>query len=303
MAAPQSEQEPAEPAGATVRAGGLDVGYLDGGDGVPLVLVHGGESDRTQFTALRGLLGAGIRAVSYDQRDSGITVNPPVPYTLPDLADDLAALLDALGLPRAHLLGTSFGGAVAQHAALRHPGRVASLVLVATTPSYAMGAEAIDELLGMDHEQRQRAAADFFFTPEGPAGLRAAPGRTLTARTPEQSARRHAVARQHEIRDRLGEITAPTLIVHGTADRLAPYAGAVLMARRMPNAELHAIEGGRHGIAVEFADTVARRVRGFLGVTAHEPPGARPDSAPVTEPSGPDAPPAAAAPGDTAPRP
>ncbi|MFD4260224.1 alpha/beta fold hydrolase [Streptomyces sp. NPDC058534] len=253
----------------TVRAGDLDVGIIDSGDGVPLVLVHGGESDRTQFATLRARLGAGIRAISYDQRDSGITVNPPNPYTLAVLADDLVALLDAMGLQRAHLLGTSFGGAVAQHVALRHPARVASLVLVATTPSFAMGSEAIDELLNMSHEDRQKSAPGYFFTPEGQAEQRARPTRTLTRRDPEQSARRHDVARQHEVRDSLGEITAPTLIVHGTEDRLAPYDGAVLMERRMPNAELRSIEGGRHGIAVEFADTVAHWVREFLGVNGH----------------------------------
>ncbi|AXK33540.1 alpha/beta hydrolase [Streptomyces armeniacus] len=268
MATQQAGRESAGPAGSTVRAGELEVGFIDEGEGPPLVLVHGGESDRTQFATLRARLGAGIRAVSYDQRDSGITVNPPVPYTLEVLADDLAAFLDALGLRRAHLLGTSFGGAVAQHAALRHPERVASLVLVATTPSFAIGSEAIDELLNMTHEERQKAAPEFFFTPEGQAELRARPVRTLTARTPEQSARRHEVARQHEVRDRLAEIAAPTLIVHGTADRLAPYDGAVLMEQRIPNAALRSIDGGRHGIAVEFADTVGRWVREFLGVDA-----------------------------------
>lgn len=255
--------------GLTTRAGDLDVGVIDsGGDGVPLVLVHGGESDRTQFTALRELLGTGIRAISYDQRDSGITTNPPKPYTLADLADDLVDLLDALGLERANLLGTSFGGAVAQHVALRHPDRVASLILVATTPSFALGGEALDELLHMTHEERVAAAADFFFTPTGQAERGLRPSRTLTKRTPEQSARRHDAARQHEIQDRLGEITARTLIVHGTADRLATYVGALLMDERMPNAELRSIEDGRHGIAVEFAGQIARWVREFLGVDA-----------------------------------
>ncbi|CAM4079581.1 alpha/beta fold hydrolase [Kibdelosporangium persicum] len=266
MATRQEMHEPAETAGSTVRAGDLEVGVIDsGGDGVPLVLVHGGESDRTQFTKLRTHLGPGIRAISYDQRDSGITVNPPVPYTFDVLADDLVALLDALGLRDAHLLGTSFGGALAQHAALRHPDRVASLILVATTPSFAMNHEAIDELLNMTHSERVIAAPDFFFTPEYPGERRA---RTLTARTPEQSARRHDVARQHEVRDRLGEITAPTLVVHGTDDRLALYTGAVLMEHQIPHAELRSIQGGRHGIAVEFPDQIARWVREFLGVDA-----------------------------------
>lgn len=268
MATQQEKLDPAVAASSTVRAGDLDVGVIDGGgDGVPLVLVHGGESDRTQFAVIRAELGEGIRAISYDQRDSGITVNPPVPYTLEVLADDLAALLDALGLPSAHLLGTSFGGAVAMHAALRHPERVASLILVATTPSFALTGSATDELLDMTHEERAKAAPGFFFT-DARAELRTQPARTLTPRTPEQSARRHDAARQHEVRDRLGEITARTLIVHGTDDRLATYDGALQMQATIPNAELRPIEGGRHGIAVEFAGEVARSVREFLGVDA-----------------------------------
>jgi pimeloyl-ACP methyl ester carboxylesterase len=215
----QVEQEPAGSA-TSIRAGELEVGYIDGGSGVPLVLVHGGESDRTRFATLRAHLGAGIRAISYDQRDSGITVNPPVPYTLGDLADDLVALLDALGLQRAHVLGTSFGGAVAQHAALRHPDRVASLILVATTPSFALCPRTVNELFDMSHDDRQKAVKDFFVTPEGQTELHTRAAQTLAYRDPEKSGRRHDAARQHEVRDRLGEITAPTLIVHGTSDLL-----------------------------------------------------------------------------------
>ncbi|XRQ09165.1 alpha/beta fold hydrolase [Actinomadura welshii] len=262
----------AEAAGTTIRAGELDVGYIDDGDGVPLVLIHGGEGDRTAYATLRGHLGAGIRAISYDQRDSGITVNPPVPYTLSDLGDDVADLLDALGLESAHLLGTSFGGAVAQHAALRHPGRVASLVLIATTPSFALGADAINELLNLSYDDLRTAVDDYFVTPEGQARIGARAAQTLMTRDPEQRARRHAAAREHEIRDRLGEITAPTLIVHGTEDRLAPYTGALLMEERMPNAELRAIEGARHAVGMEFAETIAGWVREFLGVAAGTAP-------------------------------
>lgn len=240
---------------------------MESGSGVPLVLVHGGESDRTQFTALRSHLGAGIRVISYDQRDSGVTVNPPHPYALPDLADDLVHLLDALDLPTVNLLGTSFGGAVAQHVALRHPGRVASLILVATAPSFVMEGAAAGELLSMTHEERQRAAMDLFFTPEGRAA-RGERADVLTKRSPEQNARRENVIRRHEVRDRLPEISARTLIVHGTEDRLAPYDGALLMEREIPDARLRVIEGGRHAIATEFPGTIARWVREFLGVDA-----------------------------------
>ncbi|MCP9955647.1 alpha/beta fold hydrolase [Actinomadura madurae] len=266
MAAQRQEREPAD--GSTIRAGGLDVGYIDRGSGVPLVLIHGGEGDRTAYATLRAHLGAGIRAISYDQRDSGITVNPPVPYTLGDLGDDVADLLDALGLRSAHLLGTSFGGAVAQHAALRHPERVESLVLIATTPSFALGADAINKLLNLSYGDMRDAVDDYFLTPEGRARIGTRAAQTLMTRDPEQRARRHAAAREHEIRDRLGEITAPTLIVHGTEDRLAPYPGAVMMEQRMPNAGLRSIEGGRHAVGMEFADEIALWVREFLGVTA-----------------------------------
>lgn len=249
-----------------VRAGAFDVGCIDEGDGLPLVLVHGGESDRTQFAVLRRYLGAGLRVISYDQRDSGLTTNPPEPYGLADLADDFVDLLDALRLSTAHVLGTSFGGAIAQHVAVRHPERLRSLILVATTPSYELGSAAVDTLLSMSHHDRRNAVADLFFTTGGRAGVRTPAGLTLTEHTPEQSRRRRNAARRHDIRDRLPTITAPTLIVHGTEDQLAPWAGAQLMKEQIPNAQLRSIAGGRHAIAVEFGDTIAYWVREFLGL-------------------------------------
>jgi len=264
------QQVKQEPAGTDkiIRAGDLQVGVIDdGGDGLPLVLVHGGESDRTQFTRLRSYLGPEIRAISYDQRDSGVTVNPPEPYTMETLADDLVDLLDALGLQRANLLGTSFGGALVQHTAIRHPDRVDSIILVCTTPSWALCPDRIDELLEMSHEDRQQALKDLFLTPEGQARLGDRAEKVLTYRDPAKSERRHAAMRGHEARDRLEDIKAPTLIVHGTDDLIAPYSGALYMQEHIPNAQLRTIEGGRHALALEFAEEVAGYVREFLGVT------------------------------------
>lgn len=251
----------------TVRAGDLVVGVIDSGSGTPLVLVHGGESDRTQFNGLRAHLGDDIRVISYDQRDSGVTVNPPEPYTLEQLADDLVHLLDALELRAAHLLGASFGGVVAQHTALRHPERVASLILVGTAPSYGTGGQELHGLLSLPADELRRRAVEYFYTPAGQAAARGRAA-TLSTRTPEQSARRHRVAQGHDLRERLVEITAPTLIVHGTDDVLTPYSGAELMEQRIPNARLRPIEGGRHALVAEFPGEVAALVREFLGVDA-----------------------------------
>lgn len=262
------KQEPAATE-KIIQVGDLEVGVIDdGGSGVPLVLVHGGESDRTQYTVLRSYLGPGIRAISYDQRDSGITVNPPDPYTMETLAADLVGLLDALGLQRANLLGASFGGCVVQHTAIRHPDRVDSLVLLATAPSFALCPERLDELFDMTHEDRQQAVKDLFITPEGQARLGDRAAQTLTYRDPEKADRRHAAARGHEVRDRLEDITAPTLIVHGTKDLIAPYSGALYMQEHIPNARLRPIEDGRHAIALEFAEEIAGYIREFLGVSA-----------------------------------
>lgn len=268
MATGQTEQNAAESSERTIRAGGFEIGIIDEGGGVPLVLVHGGESDRTMFARLREYLGEGIRAISYDQRDSGLATNPPTPYTMDDLGDDLAALLDALGLERANVLGTSFGGAVAQHAAIRHPDRVDSLILIATLSSFKATKEVVDEMLRKNNGDLRGAVDDYFVTPAGRAKLGDKVAQTLVTRDPERNARRMAALETHEVVDRLGEISARTLVVHGTDDRIAPYTAAVDMKDRIPNAELRSIEGGRHAVTTEFADEIAVWVREFLGVDA-----------------------------------
>jgi pimeloyl-ACP methyl ester carboxylesterase len=254
-----------------VDCGSLAIGCIDDGDGVPLVLVHGAESDRTQFAALRAHLGPGIRAISYDQRDTGVTVSPPTPYTVADLADDVVRLLDGLGIDVAHVLGTSFGGMIAQHLALAHPDRLAGLVLVATTPSGNLRSPAAARLGTLSDDERRAAMTDLLFTPEGRATdpvLRDRGRRVLTTRTPEQQARRMAVLADHDVLHRLGEIRVPTLVVHGSDDALIEPDAARALVAGIPGAQLAWIEGGRHGIATEFPARVAALVRSFLGLPA-----------------------------------
>jgi pimeloyl-ACP methyl ester carboxylesterase len=242
----------------TVRAGTVDVAYEESGKGEPLILVHGAESDRHQFDRLRTLLGPDIRAISYDQRDTGDTRNPDLPYTIDDLADDLAGLIVALGLETAHLLGTSYGGMVAMATALRYPGRVHTVSLVSTAPNRGFIGPVAAELPGLNPAERARVLLDLLFTPEG---QEAAARRVLTPRPACLSARRLAAAEGFDVLDRLGELSVPTLVLHGTDDRLvlpdAPHA----MDSRIPGARLEFVQGGRHGLSTEFPETVARLVR------------------------------------------
>jgi len=257
----------------TLEVGDLTVGYIDEGAGAPLVLVHGGESDRTQFRELRPYL-AGVRAISYDQRDSGVTTGSTAPYEMADLADDLAAFVEALGLTEVHVLGTSFGGALAQHFALRHPDKLRSLILVCTTPSARMiPPELMSAILELAAVERREAMVDHLFTPAGRAndpGLVTRNWTTLASRPEDADARRHAAARAHHTVDDLDHIQAPTLVIHGDDDKVAPVDHARILADRIPGARLEFIKGGRHGIATEFPDTVSRLALGFIAEHATE---------------------------------
>ncbi|WP_329391434.1 alpha/beta fold hydrolase [Streptomyces sp. NBC_01716] len=250
-----------------VVVGAMQVAYTESGTGEPLILVHGGESDRTQFTALRPFLGAGIRAISYDQRDTGDTVNPGDPYTIDDLGTDLADLVGALGYERAHLFGTSYGGIVAMHAALGHPERFASLSLAACAPNADFGGPGMATLLQLDPEERRGFMVDMLITPRGQAddpGLLDRARSVLAPRTPEQNARRMAAVSTHDVLDALAGLSVPTLLIHGTDDPLIRVEAAEEMARRIPGSRLELIDGGRHGIATEFPQLVAGVVREFV---------------------------------------
>ena len=258
-----------EPVTQMAQAGDVQVAYLESGSGEPLVLIHGGESDRHAFRTIFPYLGDGVRAIAYDQRDSGDTVNPDEPYDITDLARDLAMFIEALGLERAHIMGVSFGGVVAMHTALGHPERVSSVALVATMPRTAEVAGRASEIGDMDPAQRRTAMLGMLFTPEA---LRTNPdlialgNRALTDRPRSLMARRFAAVARHDVVDRLPSLRMPALVVHGTDDPIAPFGLAELMADRIPNAVLRAIPGGRHGIATEYADQVAGFVRELMGL-------------------------------------
>ena len=114
------------------EANGVVTAYRTSGRGAPLVLLHGGEADHAMFDGLARALNEHFTVIAYDQRDSGATRNPQSLYSLADLADDAAALIRGLGYDRAHVMGTSLGGLIAQALAARHPNCIDRLILGST---------------------------------------------------------------------------------------------------------------------------------------------------------------------------
>ena len=221
-----------------------------------------------------GRLAAGPRfVIRYDHRDTGQSVSypPGAPgYTGDDLIADAIGVLDALGVERAHVVGLSMGGALAQLIALEHPGRVASLTLIATSPAgpgepdlpdmSAEGRAAFGQLTEPDWSDRaavidyatglSRASAGRS-RPFDEQGTRALWERVLDRTTNIESSMKNHYATEGggRWRERLGAIDMPVLVVHGTEDPMFGLAHGEALAREIPGAELLVLEGSGHELA------------------------------------------------------
>jgi pimeloyl-ACP methyl ester carboxylesterase len=218
-------------------------------------------------------LAAGPRhVIRYDHRDTGrsVTYPPGAPgYTGADLIEDVVGVLDALGLDKAHLVGISMGGGIAQVVALDHPDRVASLTLISTSPlgyegalppmSKDLGAYFASAAGEMPDWHDRAAVIEYYVESARPFASRSRPfdeepWRELGARDFDRSSDLASSMTNHflldesgESRDgRLGEIDVPTLVLHGTEDPLFPYGHAVALANEIRGASLVPLEGTGH---------------------------------------------------------
>jgi pimeloyl-ACP methyl ester carboxylesterase len=212
----------------------------------------------------------GRLVIRYDQRDTGrsVTYEPGAPeYTGADLVDDAIGILDSLDVGAAHVVGVSMGGGMAQWLAIAYPERVASLTLVSTSPGSGNDLPPMsDELRSVfanppsdpDWSDRETVVEHIVddWAPyvgsvsPGEARLREIAGRVFDrSRNLESSMKNHWLIESGGSpgRARLREITAPTLVVHGTEDPLFPYPHAEALAREIPMARLLPLEGMGHG--------------------------------------------------------
>jgi 3-oxoadipate enol-lactonase len=223
-----------------------------------VLLVMGLGMNATGWWRTVPVLAERFRVVAFDNRGVGRSARPPGPYTMSQLADDCVAVLDAAGVERAHVYGLSLGGMIAQELALRHPARVGALVLGATTPG-GRAAIPIDEASRAFFVRRAAMPAEEAVWASVPynygAATREHHGELIAQdivqrlRFPVESEpyrAQLAAALGHDAADRLGAIGAPTLVVHGEADRMVPPANARVLAARIPGARLQTWPGAGH---------------------------------------------------------
>lgn len=259
------------------RINDINIYYEVHGEGEPLLLIHGLAGRGDGFARQIPALSKQFRVITFDNRGVGETDQPEEPYSIPQMADDAAGLLEALGVESSHVFGVSMGGMIAQELVLRHPHRVRKLALGCThsgikhcEPSPQWVTDIFKSLPGKPRQQVVRECVPFNFsryTQEHNQPLIEAE----LARMIDNRQKLHAYNNQinaiyaFDAYDRLPQITAPALILTGAEDVLIPPANSRTLAARIPNARLIEFEQAGHLFFIEKADEVNLALLEFFG--------------------------------------
>lgn len=241
------------------RAGEVELDYERRGSGPPLLVIMGMSGTRLHWSErFLDLLARDFEVIAYNHRGVGASMRVQSPFTIVDLAADAAALLGALEIETAHVLGFSMGGMVAQELVLAQPRRIVTLTLAGTYCGGEGSALAPlettrilrDAVATRDREQAVQAAWQVNVSQDFASNERAhADFMEIGMRKGVASAvvmeQMRAIA-GHDTTGRLGEIEAPTLILHGSEDMMLPVENAHMIARLMPSAKLEIVEGAGH---------------------------------------------------------
>jgi 3-oxoadipate enol-lactonase len=236
-------------------------------DATPLLLIQGLGYTADLWHRILAALSGPRATIRMDNRGVGRSSVPEPPWSIEEMADDVISVLDDAGIERAHVFGVSMGGLIAQEVVLRHPSRVAKLILGCTHPA------------GTDAVRMDPAAATMLMdrTPKSAREAIEASVPFLYAETTSRDdidgdlaarlryplrataywAQLDAMRSHGGTLSRLAEVTAPTLVIHGTADKLVQPGNAELLAKAVPGARLVWLEGAGHLL---WTDQTARTI-------------------------------------------
>jgi 3-oxoadipate enol-lactonase len=247
------------------RNGTVELHWESFGEGPAVLLVAGQGMIADGWWATVPILARSFRVIAFDNRDTGRSSRSPWPYSVAHMADDAVAVLDAAGEQRAHVYGISLGSLVAQDVALRHPNRVEALVLGASSaggfagykPAPTSFAQTFLVRAGaMGPDEAAWAAVPYTYAEKTrrlhPERIVADIAHRLSS-PPEPLAYLHqagAVA-THDAYERLNQMAAPTLVVHGEQDVFVPPANALVLAERIPGAQLRLWPDAAHMYTID----------------------------------------------------
>ena len=237
---------------------------LHGAQGMPpLILLEGMGGDIPGWRRNIPVLARELRVIAYDFRGNGDSDEPTGPVTMATFVEDTIALLDSLGIVRAHVYGQSFGGMVAQEIALSRPERVRTLILGCTHvgPRHALRAK--------DSKVPKGAPWRAMYSPDFPDRHPEHVAEDLRIggeqpKHPEGGRRQWEAMQAFDSYERLPGLRIPTLIVHGAEDQAIPAENARVLAERIPRAELVLLEGAGHLYHSEQAEAADAAVLDFV---------------------------------------
>ena len=259
-----------------VRVGDVALHYVEAGTGDPLLLVMGLGGDHLAWGLQMPVFAQRYRVIAFDNRGVGQSDVPDHPYTTRMMAEDAAGLLAALGVERAHVIGLSMGGMIAQELALNHPARVRTLQLHAT---YARPDGYLRALVAawrtvrasLGREEALRTMALWLFTPEAyderPQLVETLLQTALANPYPQSVTgfmRQTDAVLAHDTLDRLAAIRCPTLVSVADQDVLVPPRFSRELAARIPGAELAVLPGSGHVALWEHPDAFTEVCLTFL---------------------------------------
>ncbi|MBC8274321.1 MAG: alpha/beta fold hydrolase [Chloroflexi bacterium] len=262
----------------TARVGDVNIYYESQGDGEPILLIMGYGLYSAHWTTLIPPLSREYRVISFDNRGTGRSDKPEIPYTIRMMADDAKGVLDAVGVGSAHVFGVSMGGMIAQEFALNYPDRLRSLMLGCT---FCGGAKAIPptpealafltnpEMAKLPVEEQARVTVPWLWTQEfidkNPEAVELFVDITSKYPTPPHgyACQAQAIA-FHDTYERLPQIAAPTLVITGDADRIIPTENSRILASQIPDAELVILENSGHGFISDAEAESNRAILDFL---------------------------------------
>jgi pimeloyl-ACP methyl ester carboxylesterase len=233
----------------SARVNDIELYYEVHGEGPPVLWIPGLGVDVNDFAASIEQLATSCRVVAFDPRGAGRSDKPDEPYTIEGMADDAAGLLKLLAIEPTTVVGCSMGGRIALSLALNHQNLVERLVLAATSPRAPSTRPLTRRWFVMDVLARIPLP------------------RSVDAQPRFAWERQRQASDAFDCSERLGEISVPTLVVHGRTDHLIPFSFGQAMADRIPGARLVALPGGHRALFTTYGERLAQEVERFVSAT------------------------------------